>query len=454
MQYGMLSPLIGAMSTESGLSGPEIGWVLTALMIGSAVSVGLTARLGDTHGHRKVLLTLIILALAGCALAATGDGFWPLAVGRFLMGVAVAIPLTWGLLRPRATASQVQRVSIALATLMAVFTPVALVLGGFMVELGLPWQSVFWASFVMYAMLLVLALVSHETPTASLARVPLDWFGVLGLGAWVTALLIGISEGPSKGWTSPLVLGSFIVSAVVLAVWIVQQRRTQAPVMSFQNMDVRQTLIGYSGIVLVSVLGQAIYLVLPALLQTPTSSGFGLGLSTLESTYAMIAVIPGAALSYFWTGWGLKRLGPKILMIISGGGGIVVFLGLAFAHDVVWMAWLWTFLYGATVMSCWNIGYALVAAAGRQDNMAATFGVQNILQYVAAAIPVAIVMNVLTPGADGFIPEGTFVGIYVSFALLVAVFLGVWVAFAPARIGDRHAIDAKIDSKTAQLAAR
>lgn len=448
MQYGILAPLIGVMSTESGLSGPEIGWVLNALMIGSAISVGLTTRMGDIFGHRKVLLTLIILALVGCALAAIGDGFWPLVAGRFLMGLTVAIPLTWGLLRPLATMRQVQLFSIALATVMALFTPVALVLGGFMFQLGLPWQSVFWVSFAMYAAMLVLALVSPETPTAARARVRLDWFGAVGLGVWVTALLIGISEGPSKGWSSPIVVGSFIVSAVVLAVWIVQQRRTLEPVMSFRNMDVRQTLVGYSGILLISIVAQGIFLVLPALLQTPTSSGFGHGLSALESAYALLGMVPGAALAYLWTRWGLKRMGPKTLLILSGAGAIVAYLGLAFAHHTVWLAWVWVFLYGATLMSCWNIGYALVASAGRQDNMAATFGVQNIIQYVGAAIPVAILLNVLTPGADGFIPEETFVGIYVSFAVVIAVFIAAWAVFAPSRIVDRHAIDADSDSRT------
>ena len=37
--------------------------------------------------------------------------------------------------------------------------------------------------------MLILALMSPETPVAARAVVQLDWFGALGLGVWVTALL-------------------------------------------------------------------------------------------------------------------------------------------------------------------------------------------------------------------------------------------------------------------------
>ncbi len=84
-------------------------------------------------------------------------------------------------------------------------------------------------TFALYGVMLLLALNSPETPATARAIVQLDWFGALGLGLWVTALLIGIAEGPAQGWTSPLVLGAFIVSALTLAAWIIQQRRTQEP---------------------------------------------------------------------------------------------------------------------------------------------------------------------------------------------------------------------------------
>ena len=119
IQYGILAPLIGVIATESGLTGSEIGWVLNALMMGSVISVSLTARMGDIFGHRKVLIALIVLALVGCALGATANGFWPLVAGRFLMGLAVTIRPPFAVRAKTVMApsiSSVLRASIGLAS--------------------------------------------------------------------------------------------------------------------------------------------------------------------------------------------------------------------------------------------------------------------------------------------------------------------------------------------------
>jgi MFS family permease len=441
-----LSPLIGTMAAESNLSGADIGWIINATMLGGAVSIGLTSRIGDKYGHRKVLIGLTALAMVGCLLSATGTSFWPLVIGRFLSGFGILIPLAWGMLRPRATAGVVRHVSLAYSVSLAICTPLTIVAGGLIVDAGLPWQGVFWVTFGLFALVLVFALLSPETPKEVRESVRVDWLGGVGVGIWATALLIGLSEGPGRGWTSPLVLGAFAVCAVVLVVWTVHERRTSEPLMSFKNMDVRQTIVGLSGVVLLSIFpGMALFLGLPALLQTPASSGFGLGLSPLESSYVLLAMLPGSALGYLWTRWGLNRLGPKKVLVISGIGGALVYLGFAFAHQTVWMACLFVFGYALTLLSCLTTGYTLVASSGRQDNMAVTVGMQTVIGYTAATLPVPIVLSVLVPGADGYIPESAFVGIYVASALVIAVFVIVWAVFAPKHITDRHAIDTETD---------
>ncbi|MBZ4486768.1 MFS transporter [Microbacterium sp. cx-55] len=454
VQFGGLPPLVGTIAAESGLSGPEIGWVLNAMMVGSAISVSLSTRIGDIFGHRKVLIVLLGLALVGAALAATGGGFWALVTGRFLMGFAVPVPLSWGLLRPRATARQVRNVSLVLSLVMAIFTPLALVISGLVVQAGLPWQMVFWISFALFAILLILALIARETPASSLATGSLNWFGAIGLGVWVTALLVGISTGPSLGWSSPLVIGAFAISALTFISWVIQQKRSADPLISFRNMDRRQALVGYSGILLISLVGSGIFIVMPAVLQAPIESGYGHGLSTLDSTYVLLAQIPGAALGYFWTKWGLARLGPKVVLITSGIFSVVVYLGMAFANGPAWAPWLWVFGYGLATLSCLTAGYALVAAAGRQDNMAVTIGIQSIVQYTAGTVPTAIVLNVLVAGADGFIPEQALVGIFVAGAVVIAVFVAVWTVFAPTSIKDLHAVDTAVNTAKLQAANR
>jgi hypothetical protein len=332
--------------------------------------------------------------------------------------------------------------------------PLALVASGIMVDRGIPWQAVFWVTFGLFALLLVFALLSPETPVEARRSVQVDWAGGIGVGVWATALLIAISEGPSRGWTSPLVLGAFVVFAIVLIVWINQQRRTPEPLMSFKNMDVRQVLVGLSAQIAVGVAPAiGLFVGLTFLMQTPTSSGFGLGLSALETSYVMLAMIPGSAVGYLWLRWALPHFGPKFVLIIAGVGGIVTFLGMAFAHQTVALVFLWVFLYAATILSCFTAGYALITASARQDNTGVTMAMQTIIINITQTIPIAIILNVMVPGPEGFVPESTFVGIFLGCAIIIAVFVLGWAIFAPKRLSDRHAIDTETDPTKVTIAA-
>jgi MFS family permease len=439
MQGVVLSPLIGVMTKDLNLTSSQVSWTLNALLLGGAISVGLTSRLGDHIGHKKVLLPLSVLGLIGAVLAATAHGFVPIAAGRFLMGVAVCTPLAWGLIRPRATASQVQGISVALATAIVIFTPLSLVLGGALLKAGLGWQTAFWIVAAGYSVMILSLLVSPESPEAVRVRVPLDWAGVIGLGVWLTALLLSISEGPSRGWTSGYVLTGFAVAVVVFVMWTVQQARARTPLMDFQGMDLRQVISGYTGVCSISISAAALFIYLPALLQTPTRSGYGFGLSTFQASLPLLMILPGALIAGWWTKAGLPRFGPKRTMVSGAAVGSLAFFGMSLAHSELWLIYTWVLVYAAGIIVCWNAGWALVAASGRQDNTSITFGVQYVTQNLAAAITTALVIVSLTPGSNGLIPESAYRVGFLAVGIVILAFIAVWLVVLPDRLVDRHA---------------
>src|SRR5262249_40248878 len=157
-------------------------------------------------------------------------------------------PLIWGLIRPRTTEDENRRISFWLGTSAAVGVALSLVLGGALLRLGAPWESVFWISAGILALTLVLAVLSPESPVAKREHVSVDWLGGVGLAVWLVSLLLGISYGPSRGWTSDLVLTCLAVFAVTFGVWVVQQVRTPYRLMAFHRQDLRQMVSGYSGV--------------------------------------------------------------------------------------------------------------------------------------------------------------------------------------------------------------
>jgi hypothetical protein len=111
-------------------------------------------------------------------------------------------------------------------------------------------------------------LFSPDMPAASRSRVKVDWADAIGLGLWVTFMVVALAEGPSDGWDTPVVIGFGAAGVVLFVVWIVQERLAEVPLMSFDRMDLRQTLVGYSGLAFMGVVGNVLFIGVPNMLQT------------------------------------------------------------------------------------------------------------------------------------------------------------------------------------------
>ena len=435
----LLAPLVTAVATSEHLTLTEVGWVVNAGSIGAAVAVSFTGRLGDTYGHRRVLLTTIVIAMLGTLLAILANSFWPIIVGRFFMGTALSIPLAWGMVRPRASETQVRTVSLVLSTVTALFTPCAVSLGGAFLIWGLPWQTALWMVFAVMAAVLVVTLLSPETPASARSRIPVDWAGAIGLGLWATFILVALTEGPSLGWGSPLVIGFGLGGLALFMLWILQQRLAKVPLMSFERMDVRQTIIGFTGLGFMGVGGSALFIGIPNMLQTPVASGWGLGESPFRSALPLLAsavtAVLGAASVIRLL---IPRFGPKLVLVGAAIGSLACWLGIAFAHTSYWEFWLWCAVFGVTVVTTWGAGFWLVAASTRDDNTAITFGMENVIVYLCNGFAAAAVFDAIRPGASGYTPEGSWVRLFIGVSVFVAVMAVIWAFLAPKTVRDQR----------------
>lgn len=55
----------------------------------------------------------------------------------------------------------------------------------------------------------------HGNDGCSQAESRIDWAGALVLASWLVALLLGLSEGETWGWSSPRIVGLFAAAAVL-----------------------------------------------------------------------------------------------------------------------------------------------------------------------------------------------------------------------------------------------
>ncbi len=405
LQGVAMSPLVGVVVADLGLSTMEITWAMNSLLIGGAIAVGLTSRLGDIGGHRRILIILTLCGLVGSLLTALAVNGMMLTVGRFLQGLAVATPLAWGMIRPRATASQFQLAASILSLVICIFTPISLVLGGVFLEFGYSWKGIFWILTAAYLAMLILAVISPETPVEHRANVKIDIVGAIGLGVWLTALLLSLSLFRAYGMTHPLTLSLFVGSIVVFAAWIAHQRGHVAPLMDFRNVDVPQMLGGYLGLVQTTICASSLYILLPSMLRAPVETGHGMGLSMLWASMPLMSMLPGAIFSPLLARKLVPIMGPRLPMVVFGFISTLSFVGLICLMDELWHAYLWVFVYGLGTGGCYAIGWTLVASSARPDNMGLVMSSMAITSKVFGALTVALVLMALDPGRGGATTE-------------------------------------------------
>src|SRR5690242_15923611 len=140
----------------------------------------------------------------------------------------------------------------------------------------------------------------------------------------LSAVLIGIAQTTTWGWTSPKTLVLLGSGLAVCGVWILVELRSSNPLIDMAMMRVRGVWTANLAAFLVGAGLYAWFLLLPQLAQLPTSTGFGYGLSVVAAGLYLLpcalgmgvlagrvqrrfgarrALVAGAAVSAVACGW-------------------------------------------------------------------------------------------------------------------------------------------------------
>ncbi|HEX5825489.1 MAG TPA: MFS transporter, partial [Candidatus Limnocylindrales bacterium] len=158
-------------------------------------------------------------------------------------------------------------------------------IGGLLIE-NFSWSSVFLVNVPIAALALGLGLVlvpESRDPAASRLDLP---GAALSIGA-VGALVYGIIEAPSTGWTDPLILGSFATAAVLGLLFAWRETHTAAPMLDLSLFRDRRFTAGALAIALTFFAMFAVIFGLTQYLQ------FVLGKTALEAGTLMVTLALG-----------------------------------------------------------------------------------------------------------------------------------------------------------------
>ena len=216
---------------HAGLSGLE--WTVNAYTLTFAVLLLTAAAFGERFGRRRTFMigiTIFTIASAGAALAPNID---LLIVARAIQGAggAMIMPLSLTLL---SAAVKPERRTAALGIWGAI-GGAAIALGplvGGAVTTGWSWHYIFWLNVPIGVVLVPLAWWKLRESRGSQTR--LDLTGALLVSGGLLGVVLGLVRGNANGWTSTSVVASFVIGAVLLALFTRWELRSEAPMLNLR----------------------------------------------------------------------------------------------------------------------------------------------------------------------------------------------------------------------------
>ena len=296
-------------ASAGGISAVSIGYLVSL-----AVVIPASGWLGDRFGSKRVLLVSIVLFTGASALCGAAQDLPQLVGFRVLQGIGGGMLTPVGMAMLYRTFPPAERVrASSILVIPPAFAPaLGPVLGGILVT-NLSWRWVFYVNLPIGAVALLFGLLFlHEQDTDDPGA--FDARGFLLSAVGFAALMYGVSEGPQRGWSDPIVLSTVAIGAVVLVLLVFTQLRTSQPLLRLRLFGDR--LFRSTNIVI--FLGTAGFLGTLYLSALFFQNGLGLsalnsGLSTFpEAIGVMLGAQSATRLLY-------PRLGPRRVMT----GGLV-----------------------------------------------------------------------------------------------------------------------------------
>jgi EmrB/QacA subfamily drug resistance transporter len=211
----------------------DLQWIVDAYIIVFAGLLLTAGSLADRIGRKKTFLAGLAVFAGGSAAAAFSGGVSALIAARAGMGVggALMLPSTLSIISNMFRAPDERQRAIALwAATGGIGVALGPIIGGLLLA-RFWWGSIFLINVPIAAVGLVAAIFlvpDSMNPSVQAPDLPGVALSIAGIGS----LLWAIIEAPTRGWSSPTVIGVFAASLVILAAFAAWERRTSHPMLN------------------------------------------------------------------------------------------------------------------------------------------------------------------------------------------------------------------------------
>ena len=394
---------------ELGLTSTGVQWAINAYLLSLAALFAFGGRLADTRGHRKMVVTGVIVfagASALCGLTPKGSlaEAW-LVTFRAVQGAGGA------LMFPAALAIVVQTFPLnqrgkALALFFGIaggLTAVGPTLGGFLTQWT--WRAIFWVNIPIAIIALVLIAVSKPVTTYRPARI--DYRGLVLIAGGVALSVFGFQQSENWGWSNPATWLCILGGLALLVVFYFVELHTESPLMEVHIFRIRPFLVENI------VLGISTLVFIPTFFFASEYAQISLGKSASQASLVLLYYFLGFVVAAQIGGRLLDRVGakrPVVLGCVLGAVGYALWAGKVTELSLGSQVW---FIVLAGAGMGFMLGPASTDAVNRASRLSygeATGITQTVRNYTAslglAILGTLLVTEMRTRTASSLVSRG------------------------------------------------
>jgi len=233
IDYFAMNLALPHMAADLGSSVTDLQWVISVYMLALGAFMVPAGRIGDIFGRRRALLIGIALFGVASVLCALAPSAGMVIAFRALQGLGAALifPVSVSVLTnafPAERSSQAIGFAYGIAGLGNAAGPL---IGGLLTE-TVGWRAIFWLNVPFTVISLIIGAVTINESSDSTVPRRLDLSGLALIITGIGLFTLTFDRAPKWGWLSAATVVAFIVAVLLLALFVVVERRVRWPLVN------------------------------------------------------------------------------------------------------------------------------------------------------------------------------------------------------------------------------
>jgi len=267
LDASVVNVALPTIKVDVGFSEASLSWILNAytLMFGGFLLLG--GRLADRRGRRRLFVAGIALFCGASLICGISQSEGTLLVARGLQGLggAMVSPAALSIILTTFTEGPERNRALAVwGAIAGAGGAIGLLLGGVIIEVA-SWRWIFFINVPIGAAVLALApRIVPESRAESAPRGGYDVAGAVAITLGTMALVFTLIKADGWGWTSGRTLAGFALAAVLIAAFILIERRQSDPLVPLRIFSNRGLAVSDATMLLLaaSIFGMFFFLTL------------------------------------------------------------------------------------------------------------------------------------------------------------------------------------------------